>query len=166
MNDDWWPTKKDLWISHSFASLFHLNTFFHTLDFLHSNTAAFILSLSTPPLWFFFLFSFWSCKILLKKARRRIRFWIFIFCCWNTWKEFLKEMAFCSSTSKFSAFFLIHLCLLLTLSFAEDPFVTYNFEVSYITASPLGVPQQVCSLDLSIFCSVFLFFTRFLLLTT
>lgn len=123
-------------------------------------------SLSTPPLWFFFLFSFWSCKILLKKARRRIRFWIFIFCCWNTWKEFLKEMAFCSSTSKFSAFFLIHLCLLLTLSFAEDPFVTYNFEVSYITASPLGVPQQVCSLDLSIFCSVFLFFTRFLLLTT
>ncbi|KAL2543608.1 putative protein-like [Forsythia ovata] len=28
------------------------------------------------------------------------------------------------------------------LSFAEDPFVNYNFVVSYITASPLGVSQQ------------------------
>lgn len=54
-------------------------------------------------------------------------------------------MSLCSS---FAAFFLIHICLLLTLCFAEDPFVTYSFEISYITASPLGVPQQVCSLSL------------------
>jgi hypothetical protein len=29
--------------------------------------------------------------------------------------------------------------------------VTYDFEVSYITASPLGVPQQVCLSDLFLF---------------
>lgn len=32
---------------------------------------------------------------------------------------------------------------------AEDPFANFEFEVSYITASPLGVPQQVRALDLS-----------------
>ncbi|XP_022868700.1 monocopper oxidase-like protein SKU5 [Olea europaea var. sylvestris] len=41
----------------------------------------------------------------------------------------------------------IHICLLLGLTFAEDPFVNYNFEVSYITASPLGVPQQVIAIN-------------------
>ncbi|CAI9775539.1 unnamed protein product [Fraxinus pennsylvanica] len=41
----------------------------------------------------------------------------------------------------------IHICLLLGLSFAEDPFVNYNFVVSYITASPLGVPQQVIAIN-------------------
>jgi hypothetical protein len=51
--------------------------------------------------------------------------------------------------SKFLALFLIHICLLLSLCLAADPFVSYDFEVSYITASPLGVPQQVGSLDLS-----------------
>lgn len=44
---------------------------------------------------------------------------------------------------------LINICLLLSLSSAVDPTVFYNFEVSYITASPLGVPQQVGFLDLS-----------------
>ncbi|KAA8521884.1 hypothetical protein F0562_012802 [Nyssa sinensis] len=33
------------------------------------------------------------------------------------------------------------------LCFADDPFVSYNFEVSYITASPLGVPQQVIAVN-------------------
>ncbi|KAE8661817.1 Monocopper oxidase-like protein SKS1 [Hibiscus syriacus] len=47
--------------------------------------------------------------------------------------------------NKFSSLFLIHIALLLSSCFAEDPFVFYDFEVSYITASPLGVPQQVCS---------------------
>lgn len=37
----------------------------------------------------------------------------------------------------------INITLLLGLSFADDPYVSYNFVVSYITASPLGVPQQV-----------------------
>jgi len=46
-----------------------------------------------------------------------------------------------SSTAFF--FFLVNVSLLLTLSSAADPFVSYDFEVSYITASPLGVPQQV-----------------------
>lgn len=46
------------------------------------------------------------------------------------------------------ALFFIHIGLLATLSSAADPFVSYDFEVSYITASPLGVPQQVSFLDL------------------
>ncbi|CAF1917056.1 hypothetical protein F2Q70_00017030 [Brassica cretica] len=31
--------------------------------------------------------------------------------------------------------------------FAADPYAFYNFEVSYITASPLGVPQQVIAIN-------------------
>ncbi|KAJ7952469.1 monocopper oxidase-like protein SKU5 [Quillaja saponaria] len=42
---------------------------------------------------------------------------------------------------------LAHICLFVSLCFAEDPFVFYNFEVSYITASPLGVPQQVIAIN-------------------
>jgi hypothetical protein len=61
-------------------------------------------------------------------------------------------MALCS---KFLALFLIHICLLLSLCLAADPFVSYDFEVSYITASPLGVPQQVSPLDLSPFAFLF-----------
>ena len=57
--------------------------------------------------------------------------------------------------------FLIHIALLLSLCFAEDPFVFYDFEVSYTTASPLGVPQQVCSFITSL-SSAF----TFLLLST
>lgn len=37
----------------------------------------------------------------------------------------------------------LNICLLLGSSFADDPYVNYEFVVSYITASPLGVPQQV-----------------------
>ncbi|KAK2356150.1 monocopper oxidase protein SKU5 [Trifolium repens] len=44
-------------------------------------------------------------------------------------------------------FFLINIFFLLTLSSAEDAFVPYKFEVSYITASPLGVPQQVIAIN-------------------
>lgn len=54
----------------------------------------------------------------------------------QNWTEFM------ASFSIFSLLF-IHICLLLGLSFAEDPFVNYNFVVSYITVSPLGIPQQV-----------------------
>lgn len=43
--------------------------------------------------------------------------------------------------------FLINIFFLLTLSYAEDAFVPYEFEVSYITASPLGVPQQVIAIN-------------------
>ncbi|XVF52668.1 hypothetical protein PTKIN_Ptkin05aG0036900 [Pterospermum kingtungense] len=49
--------------------------------------------------------------------------------------------------SRFWGLFLIHIALLLGLCFAEDPFVFYDFEVSYITASPLGVPQQVIAIN-------------------
>ncbi|KAJ9706830.1 hypothetical protein PVL29_002012 [Vitis rotundifolia] len=42
---------------------------------------------------------------------------------------------------------LIHIALLLSFCFAEDPFVHFDFEVSYITASPLGVPQQVIAIN-------------------
>lgn len=47
---------------------------------------------------------------------------------------------------------LVHIGLLLGSCNADDPFVFYDFKVSYITASPLGVPQQVCA---QISCSVF-----------
>ncbi|XP_059657474.1 monocopper oxidase-like protein SKU5 [Cornus florida] len=52
-------------------------------------------------------------------------------------------MAFHSSISVF----LIYISLFITLCFAADPFVSYDFEVSYITASPLGVPQQVIAIN-------------------
>jgi FtsP/CotA-like multicopper oxidase with cupredoxin domain len=34
-----------------------------------------------------------------------------------------------------------------TFSSAEDPFIYFDFSVSYITASPLGVPQQVIAIN-------------------
>ncbi|GAB2274120.1 Monocopper oxidase-like protein sku5, variant 2 [Dionaea muscipula] len=40
-----------------------------------------------------------------------------------------------------------HISLLVTFSSAADPFVYYDFVVSYITASPLGVPQQVIAVN-------------------
>ena len=67
-------------------------------------------------------------------------------------------MALCS---KFLALYLVHICLLLSLCSAADPFVSYDFEVSYITASPLGVPQQVSSLDLSSLSFLFYIFNPF-----
>ncbi|XP_015866121.1 monocopper oxidase-like protein SKU5 [Ziziphus jujuba] len=42
---------------------------------------------------------------------------------------------------------IIHICVFVSFCFAADPFVNYNFEVSYITASPLGVPQQVIAIN-------------------
>ncbi|PPR85878.1 hypothetical protein GOBAR_AA34811 [Gossypium barbadense] len=45
--------------------------------------------------------------------------------------------------SKFLGLFHINIALLSSSYFLADPFVFYDFEVSYITASPLGVPQQV-----------------------
>nr|GMC81186.1 monocopper oxidase-like protein SKU5 [Ipomoea batatas] len=43
---------------------------------------------------------------------------------------------------------LLHISvLLLGLCSAEDPFAFYDFEVSYITASPLGVEQQVIAVN-------------------
>ncbi|KAI5417439.1 monocopper oxidase-like protein SKU5 [Lathyrus oleraceus] len=52
-----------------------------------------------------------------------------------------------SSKPLFLFLFLINIFFLLTLTSAEDAFVPYNFEVSYITASPLGVPQQVIAIN-------------------
>ncbi|KAL1222222.1 Monocopper oxidase-like protein SKS2 [Cardamine amara subsp. amara] len=37
--------------------------------------------------------------------------------------------------------------LLFTFSLASDPYVSYVFHVSYITASPLGVPQKVIAVN-------------------
>ncbi|KAL6986069.1 Monocopper oxidase-like protein sku5 [Sarracenia purpurea var. burkii] len=48
--------------------------------------------------------------------------------------------------SVFSVFF-VSFYLFMNLCFADDPFVTYEFDVSYITASPLGVPQQVIAIN-------------------
>ncbi|XP_062074050.1 monocopper oxidase-like protein SKU5 [Humulus lupulus] len=41
----------------------------------------------------------------------------------------------------------INVCLFVSLCFAADPYVFHDFEVSYITASPLGVPQQVIAIN-------------------
>uniref|UniRef100_A0A5B7A3R4 Putative monocopper oxidase-like protein SKU5 n=1 Tax=Davidia involucrata TaxID=16924 RepID=A0A5B7A3R4_DAVIN len=51
------------------------------------------------------------------------------------------------ASRSFVALFFIYISLFTTLCFAEDPFVSYDFEVSYITASPLGVPQQVIAIN-------------------
>lgn len=45
------------------------------------------------------------------------------------------------------AFLLIHIAILLSPSFSADPFAFFDFELSYITASPLGVPQQVIAVN-------------------
>ncbi|CAH9112203.1 unnamed protein product [Cuscuta epithymum] len=42
---------------------------------------------------------------------------------------------------------LLGISLLLGFSSAEDPYAFYDFEVSYITASPLGVEQQVIAIN-------------------
>ncbi|KAK8990699.1 hypothetical protein GQ457_11G030330 [Hibiscus cannabinus] len=42
---------------------------------------------------------------------------------------------------------LLHIALLSTLCFADDPYVFYDFKLSYITVSPLGVPQQVIAVN-------------------
>ncbi|KAL6979710.1 Monocopper oxidase-like protein sku5 [Sarracenia purpurea var. burkii] len=51
-----------------------------------------------------------------------------------------------ASRRVFSQFF-ICICLLTSFCSADDPFVSYEFVVSYITASPLGVPQQVIAIN-------------------
>lgn len=53
-------------------------------------------------------------------------------------------MAYTSTTLVLFAFLI---SLLVNLSSAGDAFVYYDFEVSYITASPLGVPQQVIAIN-------------------
>lgn len=52
-----------------------------------------------------------------------------------------------SSSSSILSLFFIYISLFTTCCFAEDPFAPYNFVVSYITASPLGVPQQVIAIN-------------------
>ncbi|KAJ8767627.1 hypothetical protein K2173_018185 [Erythroxylum novogranatense] len=49
--------------------------------------------------------------------------------------------------SRFFALSLLQIFLLVSLCWAVDPTVTYEFEVSYITASPLGEPQQVIAVN-------------------
>ncbi|KAK6262166.1 hypothetical protein QUC31_007982 [Theobroma cacao] len=46
-----------------------------------------------------------------------------------------------------SLFLSIHIALLASLCFADDPYVFYDFKLSYITVSPLGVPQQVIAVN-------------------
>ncbi|XP_024996204.1 monocopper oxidase-like protein SKU5 [Cynara cardunculus var. scolymus] len=50
-----------------------------------------------------------------------------------------------SSTFLFCLFFIYISCS--TFTSAEDPTVSYKFEISYITASPLGIPQQVIAIN-------------------
>ncbi|KAF5457705.1 hypothetical protein F2P56_021787 [Juglans regia] len=49
--------------------------------------------------------------------------------------------------SRFCLFSLVHIALLPILCFAADPYVFYDLHVSYLTASPLGVPQQVIAVN-------------------
>ncbi|MFS7955858.1 hypothetical protein Hanom_Chr07g00647671 [Helianthus anomalus] len=50
-----------------------------------------------------------------------------------------------ATSSIFLSFLLciFSISLLPIFTSAQDPTVSYKFEVSYITTSPLGVPQQV-----------------------
>ncbi|KAJ4951504.1 hypothetical protein NE237_028336 [Protea cynaroides] len=48
---------------------------------------------------------------------------------------------------RFFPLFLIYISPFLTLSYAGDPFVYYDWKVSYITAAPLGVNQQVIAIN-------------------
>lgn len=48
---------------------------------------------------------------------------------------------------RFFLFPFIHIALFSSLCFAADPSVSYEFRLSYITASPLGVPQQVIAVN-------------------
>ncbi|KAL2901785.1 Monocopper oxidase-like protein SKU5 [Bienertia sinuspersici] len=52
-----------------------------------------------------------------------------------------------ASISTSLVLFALLISLLVSLSLAGDAFVYYDFEVSYITASPLGVPQQVIAIN-------------------
>ncbi|KAL3498678.1 hypothetical protein ACH5RR_041410 [Cinchona calisaya] len=52
-----------------------------------------------------------------------------------------------ASSSFLSLSFIYITLLLLGFCSAEDPFVNFDFVVSYITASPLGVPQQVIAVN-------------------
>ncbi|KAL8135280.1 hypothetical protein AgCh_010079 [Apium graveolens] len=45
------------------------------------------------------------------------------------------------------ALFLLQVCLAFAISSSEDGAATFDLHVSYITASPLGVPQQVISVN-------------------
>ncbi|KAI3756517.1 hypothetical protein L1987_56338 [Smallanthus sonchifolius] len=56
-------------------------------------------------------------------------------------------MATSSSSTFLRCLLSIYISLLLTFTSAEDPTVSYHFDVSYITASPLGVPQQVIAIN-------------------
>ncbi|WOG88437.1 hypothetical protein DCAR_0207672 [Daucus carota subsp. sativus] len=51
-----------------------------------------------------------------------------------------------ASFSSLSLLF-VYISLFLSYSYAEDATVSYDFVVSYITASPLGVPQQVIAIN-------------------
>ncbi|PON89473.1 Copper-resistance protein [Trema orientale] len=53
----------------------------------------------------------------------------------------LQRSLFCS------VFGLVYILLVSNLCLAADPTVSYEFHVSYITASPLGVPQQVIAVN-------------------
>ncbi|CAI9291294.1 unnamed protein product [Lactuca saligna] len=52
-----------------------------------------------------------------------------------------------TSSSFLSCALFIYISLFLSFTSAEDPTVTYHFDISYITASPLGVPQQVIAIN-------------------
>ncbi|KAJ9679008.1 hypothetical protein PVL29_021045 [Vitis rotundifolia] len=47
----------------------------------------------------------------------------------------------------YSTWVLVHIALFSGLCFAADPFVSFELTYSFITASPLGVPQQVIAVN-------------------
>nr|XP_043605868.1 monocopper oxidase-like protein SKU5 [Erigeron canadensis] len=52
-----------------------------------------------------------------------------------------------ASSSFLYCLLLIYISLFVSFTLAEDPTVSYKFELTYITASPLGVPQQVIAIN-------------------
>lgn len=56
-----------------------------------------------------------------------------------------------------SLFCLISIAIFPSFSFAGDPYVFYDFRISYITASPLGIPQRVSFLSFVLLTLLFSF---------
>ncbi|KVH90171.1 Cupredoxin [Cynara cardunculus var. scolymus] len=52
-----------------------------------------------------------------------------------------------ASSSFLYCLLFVYISLFLSFTLAEDPTVSYKFELTYITASPLGVPQQVIAIN-------------------
>lgn len=130
-----------------------------------TSTTTTTLSLSCLSLLAAFLLSFCSfflCSLSYNvTAQKKGSIFFLHKTLWKYWFLLtLKPMASCTQSFQIT---LVCIFLFMGLCFAGDPFKFFNFEVSYIEASPLGVPQQVCFFRSLIFSvHMLIFFVVFL----